>query len=424
MTKLYLGIDVGTSGARSIVIDGGGKLLAERRSGMDEHGNNRRDSAQWWAAVTSSLLQLAEDIPLENVSAVCVDATSGTVLATDQNGQAMADALMYNDAVDDQKILDAIAANAPLQSAVHGASSALARSIVLQQQYQPHRIMHQADWIVSKLSGICHLSDESNALKTGYDPVHRCWPDWLDKTGVERALLPEVKAVGSVTGTVNRGACSEFGFSPNASIIAGMTDGCASFFATGASMVGDCVTALGSTITMKMLCDAPLFDPGFGIYSHRIGDAWLAGGASNTGGNVLAHFFDNEALAALSTNIDSDRPTGLDYYPLIKPGERFPHNDANWQPVLTPRPEDDTLFLQGLFEGMASIEAEGYKKLEALGAPKVRSIRTVGGGASNPVWTSIRQQATGAAFKKSVSTEAAMGVARFCLSVAGEADST
>ncbi len=142
VTKLYLGIDVGTSGARSIVIDGGGKLLAERRSGMDEHGNNRRDSAQWWAAVTSSLLQLAEDIPLENVSAVCVDATSGTVLATDQNGQAMADALMYNDAVDDQKILDAIAANAPLQSAVHGASSALARSIVLQQQYQPHRIMH------------------------------------------------------------------------------------------------------------------------------------------------------------------------------------------------------------------------------------------------------------------------------------------
>ena len=63
-----------------------------------------------------------------------------------------------------------------------------------------------------------------------------------------------------------------------------------------------------------------------------------AGGASNTGGAVLKEFFTGEQLKDLSAQIDPDQPSGLDYYPLIKPGERFPVNDPNLEPRLTPRP--------------------------------------------------------------------------------------
>ncbi len=63
-----------------------------------------------------------------------------------------------------------------------------------------------------------------------------------------------------------------------------------------------------------------------------------AGGASNTGGAVLKEFFTSDQLKELSAQIDPDQPSGLDYYPLTKPGERFPVNDPHLEPRLTPRP--------------------------------------------------------------------------------------
>lgn len=80
--------------------------------------------------------------------------------------------------------------------------------------------------------------------------------------------------------------------------------------------------------------------------SHRLGDAWLVGGASNTGGAVLRRFFNDAQLAELTPRMDASRPTGLDYYPLTAPGERFPVNDPGLQPRLEPMPADDAVFLQ------------------------------------------------------------------------------
>jgi D-ribulokinase len=83
------------------------------------------------------------------------------------------------------------------------------------------------------------------------------------------------------------------------------------------------VTALGSTLVVKLLCDQPIFAPEFGIYSHRIGSAWLAGDASNTGGKVVERFFPRDRLAALSEALKPKTPTGPKYYPLLRPGEPF-----------------------------------------------------------------------------------------------------
>lgn len=77
------------------------------------------------------------------------------------------------------------------------------------------------------------------------------------------------------------------------------------------------------------------------------------GGASNTGGAVLRRFFSDAQLAELTQRMDASSPTGLDYYPLTAPGERFPVNDPALQPRLEPRPADDAVFLQvgGLRQG-------------------------------------------------------------------------
>lgn len=77
------------------------------------------------------------------------------------------------------------------------------------------------------------------------------------------------------------------------------------------------------------------------------GMGWLVGGASNTGGEALAQFFSSEDLAALSSAIDGSAESPLRYYPLPRPGERFPLNDPDLAPCTTPRPDNDAAFLHG-----------------------------------------------------------------------------
>ena len=106
-----------------------------------------------------------------------------------------------------------------------------------------------------------------------------------------------------------------------------------------------------------------------------------------------------------------DKPTGLDYYPLPAPGERFPVNNPNFTPRLTPRPADDVQFFQALLEGMARIEQRGYELLKNLGAPYPISIRTVGGGATNKPWQEIRAHLLKVPMMHTTHHEAAYGAA-------------
>ena len=91
------------------------------------------------------------------------------------------------------------------------------------------------------------------------------------------------------------------------------------------------------------------------------------GGASNSGGGVLLAHFPEKLLEALSEKINGALPSGLTYYPLSKPGERFPFADPEKAPRLEPRPKDDALFLHGMLDGLGAIEAAAYSKLGEMG---------------------------------------------------------
>jgi xylulokinase len=405
---LFLGLDLGTSGARALVIDAAGEVLASGRSALSEHGANARDPRTWGAAATSAVKAALAQTDARRVRALSVDGTSGTVLAVDARGQPLGEALMYNDAAEPAGVL-AIAESAPDVSAAHGATSGLAKAMQLR-ALKPNRVLHQADWIASLFSGR-YVTDANNALKTGYDPVAGRWPDWVGELGFNIGLLPDVFAPGQAVGTVTLEAAAQFGFDPATRVVAGTTDGCASFLATGAAEVGDAVTAIGTSLTLKLLSDRPIFAPRHGVYSHLLLGRWLAGGASNSGGGALLAHFTPAEMDSLSPALDPDHPTGLDYYPLVRPGERFPVNDPDYPPRLTPRPEERARFLQGLFEGVAAVEALGYARLVELGAPPLRSLRTVGGGARNAAWTRIRARVVGAPMREARSDEAAYGAA-------------
>lgn len=94
------------------------------------------------------------------------------------------------------------------------------------------------------------------------------------------------------------------------------------------------MTSLGSTMAIKLVSEARVDDARFGVYSHRLDDTWLVGGASNTGGAVLRQLFTDGELAALSRHIDPAVASPLDYYPLPRKGERFPISDPDMEPRL------------------------------------------------------------------------------------------
>jgi sugar (pentulose or hexulose) kinase len=329
MNGVAIGIDVGTSGVRAALVDAAGDPVAWGAAPLP--GEHRRNPAAWWAAVEQALATLQAAGDLSAVRAVAVDGTSGTVLAVDDNGEPLGPASMYNDPADAALVVR-VAAVAPPDSAAHGATSPLAKLLALQDAPRIARMLHQADWIAGRLSGQFDLSDENNALKTGYDPRARCWPDWLGQLGVRRRLLPDALQPGSVAAPISASASARFGLPRETMIVAGTTDGCAAFLATGATELGEGVTSLGSTLTIKLLSDAPIFAPQFGMYSHRLIGRWLPGGASNTGGAALARHFDGQTLARLSALIDPSHDSGLDYYPLPAPGERFPVADPAFAP--------------------------------------------------------------------------------------------
>jgi D-ribulokinase len=421
MSGLVVGIDAGTSGIRCVAMDGSGSIAAQAGVQMADHGADGRDPATWLRALQGALRVLLEQVDAMSIRALAVDGTSGTMLPIDQIGEPLAPAMMYSDAVNDAAILASVAACAAEGSAARGATSGLAKALKFQGLPRLALVVHQADWLAGQLSGKFDVSDENNALKTGYDPVARRWPEWIARTGMNVSLLPRVVPPGTQTGTVSRAAAKTFGLARSAIIVAGTTDGCASFLATDAQGAGEGVTALGSSLTIKLLSDKPVNAPQFGIYSHRIGGNWLAGGASNTGGKVLAAHFSAEQITELSGRIDPETDTGLDYYPLARDGERFPVADPALKPRMLPRPKDDTGFLKAILEGIANVEALGYQRLAELGCPPLTSVRSVGGGAVNHVWTRIRARKLGVPMLPALSGEAAAGTARLALLGAREA---
>lgn len=402
--EFALGIDLGTSGLRANAVTADGAVIAEVRVPIT---TQRRDPG----SLATSLEQLFEQLwevasPLDMIG-ICVDGTSGSVLGLDADGRPVGALILYNDQIEDPEILAVLQANAPPTSIALGGGTGLARAMALEKHPGVIRVAHEADYVAELISGQPMPSDESNALKTGYDTEARRWPDWMTQLSVF-PLLPKVIPTGTIAGH----ASGRFGIPQGVPIYAGLTDGCASFLAAGGTASGHAVTALGTTLTLKLMSDTPVTSLAHGVYSHRIGDMWLAGGASNTGGGVLAAHFSPDELVALSAQINPTRDMPYAYYPLIKPGERFPVNDPDHMPVFEPALSDPAEKLHAMLDGIARIEADGYRLLADCGASPVTQLRTVGGGAQNDTWTALRARRLKVPLVPAQSVDAAQGTAR------------
>lgn len=406
----YLGIDFGTSGARAIAIDAAGNILAEiKQSFTALEAKNRAKS---WQETLFFLIRKIPDSIRQQLQAIAINGTSATVMLCDARGNLLDAPILYNDGRGIQ-VRETLKQVAPADSPAASITSSLAKLLWWWQQpccREAHYFLHQADWLAFLLHGKLGISDYHNALKLGYDVGALCYPPWLEAFPA-RYLLPQVLPPAMPIAPVMPIIARKLQLPKDCHICAGTTDSIAAFLASGAREAGVGVTSLGSTLVLKLLSQVRVEAAEFGIYSHRLGNLWLAGGASNVGGGVLRHFFSEAELASLSCQIEPSRESPLDYYPLLQQGERFPINNPQLLPRLMPRPDSPVQFLHGLLESLARIEALGYRRLQELGATPVRLVYTAGGGAKNLTWQGIRQRQLGVEVRASRQAEAAFGTA-------------
>ncbi len=422
-----LGIDFGTSGARAVVLsrnDGieAVQVVAEAACRFDDKGRWQSDDAGTWQDCLLRLIgKIAPDIRGQ-IDRVAINGTSATMMLCDRSGRPLTKPLMYNDAIARSAIAE-VKALVPPQSPALSATSTLTKAMWLYRTKGGHQsafdlddsfITHQADWLACLLHGQSSVTDYHNALKLGYDVKALAYPDEMLSSPVA-GWLPKVLEPGEAIAPITSRMSNLTGIPKTCQICAGTTDSIAAFLASGAQKPGEAVTSLGSTLVLKLLSTQPINHQDSGIYSHRLGNLWLAGGASNTGGAVLKQFFSADQLAVLSQEINPSVPSPYDYYPLTEPGERFPINDPDYPPQLTPRPEKDLDFLHGMLDAMARIEALGYQRLHDLGAEPLRRVYTAGGGAKNDAWQALRQKRLGVPVSAAHQTEAAFGTAQLAM---------
>lgn len=407
---LFMGIDVGTQGARGIICDERGAVAAaygENFSSLNVStypGGYEQEPSVWWEAVKNVMKacqgQLkAAGLDPGQVGAVSVDGTSGTILPVGEDGEALRSALMYNDMrakAEAKRVHEAGRALEEKMGYRFNASYALPKILWMKEHLpdihgQARRYIHQTDYIVGKLSGAFDVTDYSNALKTGYDLLDNRWPDFLEELGLDPAMLPRVEAPGERIGTLDGELARELGFSPDMVVAAGATDGYASALAAGAAKVGDWVSVIGTTMVLKGVTKNLLADPTGSSYSHKLpSGAWMLGGAANLGGRCLNDAFSREQFEEMNRHVEQVIPTGVLSFPLHGKGERFPFVNPEAQAFVVGDISDPRIHYASLMEGVAYGERFALEHMQEIGAEVGPVLYTAGGACKSPQWMKIR----------------------------------
>ncbi len=401
MTKriAFLGIDLGTTGLRSILTDEKGSVLSVKSTGVEDsfvQSQNEKISEQdpkfWEPALFNVLKQILPEAKKYSLKAVSVDSTSGTIIPVDRDRKPMCNAFLHNDIrAQDESELICRETNLSVKP-----SFALSKILWIK-NHRPelfdktYKFLHAADYIKGLISGEFETTDFSNAVKTGYDLLQYRWPDSIGSVlGIPTEKLPDVVKTGEITGELKRSICEEFGIKNKVLVVAGATDSTTSFYSSGAKCTGDWNTTLGTVLGIRGVSDNFIKDPDGLLYAHRHPEGyWLPGAASNTGGESLRLFFGH-ALKDYDKKIENIPPTGSLIYPLIRRSEKFPFLNLNITGFINMDVCEPVSMFKGFLEGLSFVERMIYDRIVETGYAVGERIFSMGGGAYSTPWLKIR----------------------------------
>lgn len=425
MEQKFIGIDLGTQGVRGAAVTESGEILGYCSqpyaclNAAENSAYKEQNPQDWWEALCAVLRALSKIAP--DAAALSIDGTSGTILALDGNCNSLGNAIMYNDprAGEQAARLSSLAADHQRRHGYRFNSSFALPKILwcIENNIPAARYVHQTDYILGKLTGIYDVTDFSNALKTGYDLIDECWPDFV-RQAVAPLPLPQVVPCGSVIGKISNCASQITGLRPQTLVCAGATDGYASSLAACAVRPGDWASIIGTTLILKGVSAQLIPDPQGRIYSHKHPQGWwMPGGASNVGGRCLNEWFGSENFDRLNSRACQAAPSGKLVYPLLSPGERFPFVDPAFPGFCPPDFSSQEQRYAAVLEGVGYAERMCYDLLADLGCSVSQSIYTAGGACKSPAWLQIRANILNKSLKIPQAADAAVGSAMLSASV-------
>lgn len=426
----YLGLDIGTSGAKALLVDEQGTKIASHTHEYPLSTPRplwaEQDPATWWNGCVTATRSVLRQTNLDP-SAIAGIGLSGqmhgsvfldhannvlrpALLWCDQRTQAECDWITEQVGRDN---LAALISNPVLPGFT-------APKIVWLREHEPEtyarvaKVLLPKDYIRLMLTGI-YATEVSDASGTAlFDVAYRKWSaDMLAATDIPASWMPPCAESVEITGHVSSAAAAETGLFAGTPVAGGGSDNAAGAVGSGIVEPGVVSSTVGTSGVVFAFAQTPAVDPLLRMHTfcHAVPGAWHVMGVSLSAGGSLRWlrdtFFQPEGVVGRTTGTDpyelmaqgasriAPGSEGLLFLPYLT-GERTPYPDADARGVffgITLR-HTRAHFTRAVLEGVAYALNDTFQIFGELGIP-VTQVRASGGGAKSALWRQIHADVTG-----------------------------
>ncbi len=429
---LYLGIDLGTSGVKSVIVDGSDTVLAEANSSLEVQRPHplqcEQDPEDWMEAVDLTIRQLPDDLRSQ-ISAIGIAGQMHGAVLMGADNSILRPAILWNDGRS-HKECNALKIAVPQLADITGNTAMpgfTAPKILWVQKHEPDifsritKILLPKDWLRYKLSGAM-VSDMSDAAGTLWlDTGKRQWSEqMLQATGLDLSHMPELVEGPDESAFLSAELASRWGMK-SVPIAAGGGDNAAGAVGSGVAGAGETMLSIGTSGVIFHVDDQYRPNPTDGVHTfcHALPDLWHQMSVMLSAASAVdwvartVGFRDTPALFAAAEMRGS--PTKGEIFLPYLSGERTPHNDPHATGAFygLTHETDPTALGQAALEGIAFAYADGADAIAACGN-QIKQLNVIGGGSRSRYWGRILASAIGKplVYRKGADRGAAFGAAR------------
>lgn len=406
---MYLGIDLGTSGVKVVVMSENQQIIASTNQSLSvsrpSSGWSEQDPQSWILATAAAFDDLVASHPeaVKQVRAIGLSGQMHGATMLDATDTPIAPCILWNDTRSHEEAarLDATPGFRELTGNIVFPGFT-APKLAWMQANKPElfnkikKVLLPKDYLRLWLTGD-YVSDYSDSAGTSWlDVGKREWSsDLLAATGLDKSHMPALAESTESTGTIRKELVERWGFSADTIVAGGAGDNAASAIATGIVGEGDAFISLGTSGVIYAAIDSyrPLPESAVHTFCHSTANHWCHMAvilAATDALNWYAKLVGSGAAdltKALGDEVTA--PGSALFFPYLG-GERTPHNDANIRGgfIGLSHPDDRVALTRAVLEGISYAFKDGIKALEAAGTSLSRLI-AVGGGSSSDYWLSL-----------------------------------
>ena len=409
--QYYIGIDLGTSAVKLLLVDETGTILntvsREYPLYFPHPGWSEQDPADWWTAVQDGVRALLTGFEAAQVAGIGCGGQMHGLVALDARDEVIRPAILWNDGrtAEETDWLNTEIGKEKLSTLTANIAFAglTAPKILWMRNKEPEnfarisKIMLPKDYINYKLTGVhaCDYSDASGMLLL--DVKNRCWSrEMLDVCGMKEAQMPRLFESFEPIGTVKPEIAQALGLPEDVKVVAGAGDNAAAAVGTGVVGKGGCNISLGTSGTLFVSSTHFGADPHNALHAfcHADGGWHLMGcmlSAASCNKWFCEDILNTSDYAAEQAAITDDRlgRNRVFFLPYLM-GERSPINDTDARGTFVGLSLDTTRadMVQSVLEGVAFALRDSFEVAKSIGLSIDRSF-LCGGGAKSPLWRKI-----------------------------------